>query len=317
MSVETKIKIGVPIFGYHHFAHCERQILRNGFFTANLGDNMQSIAIRQLLKRCGVSEDNMISINRDTLTSYDGEPVALIMNGVFPQTCFPTPPQVTPIFIGLCVREPTILRFRSYFESHQPIGCRDIETKNLFERHGISAYVTGCLTMTIAKRRADDANERRQKVFIVYGAGSGAFPAAVLKHIPKAHLDDSEFIFHRIPVSDFPLSEKRSLEVEAYALSLLKRYAAHAKLVITPLHHVAAPCMALGVPVIICREEMDSRFSYIREFIKIHTPETFEQIDWYPSPVNIDAIRDGMEQMVIKAIAPYGYVKPKPRNSML
>jgi hypothetical protein len=295
-----RTKIGVPIFGYQNFAIIERQVLTQGYFSVNLGDNMQSIAIRMLLQRIGVQQEDIVSINRDTLAAYDGPPVAMVMNGVLRDWCFPTPAQIRPIFIGLCVNEKTVIRFREYFFRHQPIGCRDMDTKAIFTRQGISAFVSGCLTMTIPRRLPV---ESAKKVLIVYGSGSGTFPSAVMKKIPEYHLDCTEFVFHRLPLFHFPLDEKRCLEVEAYAGALLNRYATTAKLVITSLHHVATPCMALGIPVIICREKMDSRFSYLSEFTKVYTPETFDSIDWNPSPVNIEPIRHQLETLMAKSIA--------------
>lgn len=298
-SSKASLKIGIPMFGYQHFDHCARQVLNSGFFTANLGDNMQSIAIRKLLKRCGVADERVISVNRDTLASYDGEPVAMIMNGVFPESSFPIPAQVTPVFIGLCVREPTIERFRDYFIQHQPIGCRDITTQQLFEKYGVQAYVTGCLTLSLPNRTV---NERQHKIFVVYGGGSGNFPSQVLKHIPHEYLDNVEFIYHRLPLFNFPLDDKACHQVEAYSSSLLRRYAGHARLIITPLHHVAAPCMAMGIPVIICREAMDGRFSFLQTLTPIYTPDQFAQINWYPQPVDTAVLRSSMQNLIRRAI---------------
>lgn len=293
------VKIGVPMFGYQHFDHCQRQVEKSGFFTANLGDNMQSIAIRKLLKRCGVADERVVSVNRDTLASYNGEPLAMIMNGVFPESSFPIPAQVTPIFIGLCVREPTIERFRDFFIQHQPIGCRDITTQQLFEKYGVQAYVTGCLTLSLPNR---SVNDRQKKVFIVYGGGSGNFPSQVLRHIPHDYLDNVEFIYHRLPLFDFPLDDTACHQVEAYSSSLLRRYAAHGKMIITPLHHVAAPCMAMGIPVIICRDEMDGRFSFLQTLTPIYTPDQFAQIDWHPQAVDTSSIRSNMQNLLRHAI---------------
>lgn len=289
------MKIGVPIFGYQNFPQFEKRIAETSHFTANLGDNVQSIAIRSLLQRLGVSKNNIVSINRDALTSYNGEPVALVMNGVFPIRCFPTPPEIRPIFIGLCVDEKTVSRFREYFAQFQPIGCRDTYTKELFDRYGVMAFVSGCLSMTLLPRIK---TELAKKTLIVYGSGAGVFPSSLLSRMPSFHFQDAEFIFHRLPLFEVPLSEKKCMEVERYAHYLLDYYATHAKIVVTPLHHVAAPCMALGIPVIICREQMDSRFSYLSELTPVYTPETFNSIDWNPAPVEMNVVRIGLEKLM-------------------
>ena len=77
------MKVGVLGFGYAGFDSFKEQLDRTGHYTVNLGDNAQTIAARALLLKLGVRAEDIITVDRDTLPSYDGEPVALIMNGVF------------------------------------------------------------------------------------------------------------------------------------------------------------------------------------------------------------------------------------------
>lgn len=293
------MKIGVTTFGYENFAVFREQLSSQGYYAANLGDNMQSIAARRLLARLGVPDADVVPVNRDTLASYAGPDIALIMNGVFAPWCFPVPPQVTPIFIGLCVREPTIARHRDYFARFQPIGCRDVTTQQLFEKHGVEAFVSGCLTLTLAERQAP---MKADKVLIVHGSGAGAFPSAMLKWAPPRILEDIEFVYQRLPSFRHPLDREAQQHAEAYAEGLLKYYAETARLVITPLHHAAAPCMALGIPVIIARNAHDARFSYLAQLTRIHTAEDFDQIDWSPQPVPMDAVRRRLESLLAEKL---------------
>lgn len=293
------MKIGVTVFSYQHFPQFQQRIAEQGFFTANLGDNMQSIATRALLSRLGVTRSDMLDVDRDTLATYDGEPVALIMNGVFPAHCFPTPPQVRPIFIGLCINEKTLLLHREYFLRHQPIGCRDQYTQVLFARHGVEAYVSGCLSMSLPHRGSQaDAG----KVLVIHGAGAGAFPARAIAAMPPACFAKLEFIFHRIPMFEAPLRPAQCTQIDSYARHLLDYYAHNARLVLTSLHHAAAPCIGMGIPVVICREAMDARFTYLERLTPIYTPEHFERIDWDPAPVDVRAIRLRMEALVSNAL---------------
>ena len=154
--------------------------------------------------------------------------------------------------------------------------------------------------MTIPRRRPEvDAN----RILIIYGAGAGALPSAILKGMPPRYLDSAEFIFQRIPVTLFPLDEAGRSGVEMYARGLLDHYAASAKLVVTPLHHAATPCMALGIPVIICREAMDPRFSLLSALTRVYTPECFDEIDWNPAPLTLDSIRQHLEGLVWSRIS--------------
>ncbi len=295
-----RLKVGVPVFGYQHFTSFQMQVERSGYFSANLGDNVQSIAIRRLLERLGVPPGDIVSVNRDTLAEYSGAPVALIMNGAFSRWSFPLPPQVHPIFIGLCVDEQTIVEFRDAFARYQPIGCRDRYTETLFQRYGVDAYVTGCLTLTLPERPAAPAADR---VLLVYGSGAGAFPSSVLRHMPAHLLDRAEFIYQRMPVTEFPLDQAQCLKVENYARALLQEYAERAHLVVTPLHHAAAPCMAMGIPVVICRTRADPRFSYLAEVTQVHLPESFHAINWEPPALDVRAIRRRLEDLVTAALA--------------
>lgn len=297
------MKIGLPVFGYQNFPTMAQYIKERGFFTANLGDNMQSIAVRMLLKKLGLEDDEIVSIDRDEMRDYSGPPAALIMNGVFYDWCFPISGKITPIFIGFHATEATIAKHKHFFAQHQPIGCRDCTTAEHFAKHGITAHVTGCLTLTIPRRQSSPSSG---KVLVVYGGlsgtGVGDFPASALHRMPAPYFDDLEFVYQRIPLTEHPLNQSRRLEVETYALSLLRYYADHAKLVITTLHHAAAPCMALGIPVIICRHAMDPRFSFLSEIVPIHTAGNFDAIDWAPTAANIEPVRQQLEALVAQSV---------------
>ncbi len=72
------MKVGVLTFGYEGFEQFSRQVAERGFFTANLGDNMQSIAVGRALGQRGVGPERAVSIDRDTARHYDGPPIALV-----------------------------------------------------------------------------------------------------------------------------------------------------------------------------------------------------------------------------------------------
>jgi hypothetical protein len=178
------VKIGVPGFGYEHFDHFTREVAEQGFFTANLGDNIQTIALRRLLQRLGVPASRVIEVNRDTLAQYDGEPVALILNGAFMRWSFPTPAQVKPVFLGFSQRD---------------------------------------------------------------------------EHT--------------------------------------------ASLVVTSLHHAAARCLAMGIPVVLCRERADSRFSFLRRLLRPHLGPDFDTINWHPAPVDLTAVRAEQTRWLAERLA--------------
>ena len=275
------MKFGVLTFSYANFKIPALSISQNGFFSANIGDYMQTIAVRRLYRRLGICDEQILDIDRDTISEYSGEPVALLMCGYFFPWSFPLPEKITPIFIGFQTTEPVIKQHAVFFKEHEPIGCRDRDTVALFDKYGISAFASGCVTMTFEKRVTAPDN---QKVLLVSGAGAGAFPLDVLSHMPRRMLQTAEIVCQRKIVHSFPLSAQDMSDAEGYASYLLRDYRERATLIVTPLHHAATPCLASGIPVIICRKKSNSRFSLLRELTDIYTPDRFAKIDWGSPP---------------------------------
>jgi len=291
----TRLKYGVLTFGYQNFSSLQKKLKQQGYYSTNIGDNMQSLAVRQLYERLGIGEEEIVSINRDEMTSYSGGHAVLIMNGCFYERSFPLPDNITPVFVGFQTHKEAVEKHASYFKCFEPIGCRDKATECLFREQGIQAYTTGCLTMTFRKE-AEPSTKR--KVVFVYGSGSGGLPTEIFKYIPDDLQNRVEFVFQRLIQQKFPLSEEGMLFAEAYSNSLLQKYTQEAALVVTPLHHAAAPCMALGIPVIICRKAFNSRFTFLEEFTPIYTPEKFDQISWTPDTVDLTEFKRDLDQSV-------------------
>jgi hypothetical protein len=220
-----------------------------------------------------------------------------LFNGLFPGHSFPISDKVEPLFIGFTSDAETIKTHIDYFRRYQPIGCRDTHTRSVFAEFGVDAYVSGCLTMTLPPRIPRPPGVEK-KLLVIYGSGTGSLPATVLKHIPPYLLDTAEFVFHRMPVMCFPLSSFQCLEIERYAEAILQDYAERATLVLTPLLHVASPCLGLGIPTVVCRTNSDKRFSYLSEMLPIFVPGQFEAINWNPDPIPVHTIRTDLERRV-------------------
>lgn len=292
---------GILEFSYAGATKSIDMVQRDGFYTANLGDNAQTIAARLLLERLGVPSAAILRVDRDSLPIYDGPPVALIMNGVFYDRNFPVPDTVTPIFIGFCTKSAELIaRHRDWFVAHGPVGCRDFATAALMRDAGIDAFVTGCITMTLPRR---EAPPKRRRLLIVHGAGSGLLPPAVLKHVPARLMDRAEFIYHRLPCREIPLSAASRQWIEGYEEHLLRRYREEAALVLTSLLHVASPCLGMGVPVILCRRDRDSRFGFLQQLIPVHTPDEVERIKWTPAALDLTDTADALTAALTNAMA--------------
>ncbi|MFO0876913.1 MAG: polysaccharide pyruvyl transferase family protein [Gemmataceae bacterium] len=276
------MRFGVITFSYSgsHFAPFPTSLERSGYYSVNLGDNAQTIASRLALTQQGISPDSILVLDRDSLARYNREPVAVVMNGVFLPHCFPLPPAIRPLFVGFNAGEEVISRNRDYFKHLEPIGCREPATAERLRRVGVAAHVTGCLTLSFPQRTTPSGEG---KVFVVYGSGAGQFPSECLAHAPRQLFHRMEFVHHRLPIFHYPLTEQDCLKVERFENAIMDQLAAEARLVITPLHHVAAPCLARGIPTIVVRHFADDRFGFLEQFVPIYTPNRFHQINWNPN----------------------------------
>lgn len=290
-------------FGVLHFSYANStlvgEVARLGHASINLGDYMQTMAVRALYERAGIRLDQVVEIDRDSIASYDGGRVIVVMNACFFKRCFPIPDTIVPVFIGFEAKEPIIEENASYFMRHAPIGCRDRDTVARFQKHGIDAYLTGCLTLSFDDRPKPP---QKGKVIVPYGTGPGEFPALALKEMPSDILANVEFVLQRQVIHKCPMPATAMRQSERYARHLLDYYREHASLVVTPLHHAASPCMASNIPVVLCRKKDDTRFSYLRELIDLHLPPDFSRIDWRQAPIDLSATRSRLIEMAIDAI---------------
>lgn len=293
------MKFGVLTFSYRGFSTFAKRYKSIGNISVNIGDYMQTLAIRRMYERFQIEKSDIVDVDRDSITSYDGEEVAVILNGCFFGRSFPLPPQIRPVFVGFQCKEPVVSENVDYFRQHEPIGCRDEVTLGFFRKYGVEAYVTGCLTMTLDSRAAD---VKPGKVVLVYGSGAGRFPAEVLAGIPKGYLKRLEFVSQRRVFYNHPLSIEDMAEAERFAAYLLNYYRENASLVVTPLHHAATPSMASGIPVVICRGKESERFSYLKDLLPIYLPESFSGIDWKPAALDMSAHRDRLIEQARVAI---------------
>lgn len=147
----------------------------------NVGDYVQSLAQEQFYDHidCLVQREAM-----NTFCSDDK--VRVIMNAWFmhhPQN-FPPSECILPLFVSFHLTPKAAEEFLSketlaYLKEHEPIGTRDYATLDILQRHGIDAYFSGCLTLTLGKTYK--TNEKTDRVYFVdpyYELGNGE----TLKH---------------------------------------------------------------------------------------------------------------------------------------
>jgi hypothetical protein len=222
--------------------------------SQNLGDEIQSIAAQQFLPRVDVT------IDREELSSFPaGDPASVILNGWFMHhpEAWPPSPGIRPLLTSMHITLEASADLMSgekaeYFRRWGPVGGRDWHTVELFESHGIPAFWSGCLTLTLEAERPAPA---REDVVYAVELGDGAF-----QHLATRCRSPLARVSHLFPPASAAVRFDR-------ARDLLARYA-RAKAVVTNRLHCALPCLALGTPVLFIESALDRyRFSGLRDLM--------------------------------------------------
>ena len=216
--------------------------------SINIGDDVQCLAAMTHLKQVDYF------INRDTINEkVTNDKVKLICNGWFSETPENWPPadNIDPLFISFHVtnehnsnKKIVNSKFYDYYKKHEPIGCRDYDTVDLFESIGIKAYFSGCLTLTLK----NEYDYRTDDIYLVdpfykYKITPKYLRKAYDTLVPEDYKKDVSIITHNDLLSMRTVEERLKR-----ARGILKKYAT-AKMVITSRIHVALPCLAMGTPV--------------------------------------------------------------------
>ena len=222
--------------------------MRNGIVyypkSNNRGDDIQSYAASILTEGaelCDREKLNLIEI-----------PTKLLCNGWFMENGANWPPnrKVNPLFLSFHIstksqKELTSPSSIAYFKKHQPIGCRDTHTLTLLQKHNVTCFLSGCLTLTLPRY----TGQRGDNILFVdvmrTNYTSSYRKAIVSRMIPERFKEKIEFITHFSKEMKSQTSDERMNEAKL----LLNRYK-KAKLVFTSLIHCALPCVAMGTPVV-------------------------------------------------------------------
>lgn len=248
----------------------------------NLGDPFQSFAVLELYKKLGIPKEDTVPLDRYDLTDYTGEDVVAIINGIesYEHFCYatrflPVSDKIHPVFIGIHFHRDLSEAELTSLRNNQPVGCRDEYTVKYLKSKGIDAFLTGCLTMLFPRR---SESKKYDKVFIV------DCPESVLEHIPNEIKEDAEYLSQVIRMHSDSCDHRLTLEeTEEYnekAREQLNRYKDEARLVITTRLHVASPCAAMGIPVVLVRDTYDERYQFIDRFLPLYYPKDLDELDF-------------------------------------
>ncbi len=286
--------------------YSERPMSSNREIRLNIGDPIQTYAMRYIYEQMGVENDSLIEISRYHAGTYDGEYVVLpynCFNRIYNQygyayNSLPLSHKIIPIFYSFHLHSRTIDPYiLNNLKAYEPIGCRDEETMINMRQHGILAYLSGCVTALLPRR---DITPKEEKTFFV------DVPESILDYIPENIKKNCEFtghhiLFERSSDSDY-MTEEEYERFYSAGMEQLERYKKEATLVVTSRLHAAAPCMALGIPVILVSDNFDGRFSWIDKYLPLYTPDTFNEINWNPGIVDYEADKAFMTKFLINKI---------------
>lgn len=278
----------------------------------NIGDYVQALASAQFYP----SIDGFIQ--REELKEYNGEDAKIVMNGWFMHYPVHWPPsgKIHPLFVAFHInvsRKDQLLSPESiaYLKQYEPIGCRDTNTRDLLLEHGVDAYFSGCMTLTLGQKYK--SSEKNSNIYFVdpyvevsrklsyyipkipffvskfrkiakiskkwYGklsvqglVKSTLFLQAYSKLFDEETLLNSEYI-SQAGKKGWPKTDEELLEK---AEELVSKYA-KAGLVITSRIHCALPCLGLETPVLFTMNKETSEFSACR-FGGLQ--ELFNIIEW-------------------------------------
>ena len=236
---------GIMIYDYYY----DGKIIEG----SNIGDYIQSLAALQFLpKNC-----KPYFVDRDIVQFYHGPNVKLIMNGwhrIHEGNKF-TSQEITPIYVSYHIRneEKLPLNFINNIKKYEPIGTRDLYTRDKLTNQGVKAYFSSCLTTTLDIDYLAQENERTNEIiFIDYKFGDFIPADKYLYSLKAYNFNNITYINHQFDI--------KLTHVERFQLAkkLLYKYA-RAKLIISTRLHGSLPCLALNTPVIYIDKEYNYR----------------------------------------------------------
>ena len=268
----------------------------------NAGDFIQSIAVKELLKKINPAVD-ITYIDRERLSFEKRDNLLVVMQGYFAhKTNFLPNPNLSVAYNGVHLNKKAqryidkLIKALPQFFKNETIGCRDLATKNFFIERGIRAYLSRCLTLALPKRKSAIS---QNKIYIV------DLPDDIISSIPS-EIRKNAIISHQRELPPIAFREDRFKCAE----EILNDYRTNAKLVITSALHCASPCIAMGIPVIlISLGNEPERFSSLNNIIPVYTKSDVlnGEIDFYNvSAPNIEYLKSLMFKnlsLTIKALA--------------
>ena len=274
------------------------------FKTQNIGDDIQCYAMQRFLPHLDYLIDRE---HLDSFYTQTGEQVAAFLGGWYLHRPLNWPPspflKLLPLAFHLSISDKKGLLALTYygadwFKKFPAIGCRDEGSAEFLKNYGISAYLSGCFTLTLEPFpdvehhgkivAVDLPNEvvefikrkTNKDIFITsHSLSQIQLPQEVLdfveEHNPKVIVPTS----HYPAQPDTPHAKVRYPGNWSYRHTLVEgllRFYQGASLVVTSRLHVALPCLALGTPILLVLDSKRInayRFYTFMPYVNHTTPE--------------------------------------------
>jgi hypothetical protein len=298
-------------YGYLFYRTCKS--VDSPKVNVNLGDVVQSLAVIDLYHEMGISDEDIIPVDRYDVSRFDASPYRKDGGIILPVNCydgsynkryfnssnFPVPEGITPVFTSIHFADEKMTSDEiDALRYYGPIGCRDECSVQMLGKEHINAYLSGCLTLTLPKRKP---NGRQNKVFLI--DVRPILRAKLPQHIADGavelsniHKYDSISGTDRVTVDE----AERAVKVAVERYETLRD---EARLVITSRLHIAAPCLAMGIPVILARDVWyDGRFSWIDKYLPLYHAGNIDSVDWDPTPPDIEEEKQLIKNMFFSAL---------------
>lgn len=276
----------------------------NGKYLNNLGDHIQILAIDNLYANMGINKDELVYINMEDLATYNGArvklPVAFPLlryneNGIAGMFS----DKIEPVFIAFTVAKWFLEKEEvAYLKRYEPIGCRDEHTYQLLCKYEIDAYLNGCLTITLPQRQI---TPNQNKIYCI------DIPEKLKDKLPIKVRENAIFLSN---IVDGPLNNATRFASHRY-----QEYQDNASLIITSLLHISTPCVAYGIPVILARDLISYRFSWLDKLLPIYSEDEYGVIDWNPLSIDIEQIRKNVAELYAKRMEGREYYALKEQVS--
>ena len=270
-------------------------------FTKNIGDEIQIIAAERFI------QENVVGmIDRERLSTYQGNNVNLLMNGWYfhDPTFWPPANTITPLVTSFHLTDlPSEINGQNprdvvleknnlpFLIKNAPIGARDIEMYQFFLDNNIPTYFSGCLTLTLTAKNLN----KNQTICCVDTSDE------IDQYIQK--LTDKKIV--KLRNSDLPedISYDEKMNLAQDTLAAYEQ----ADLVISNRLHAVLPSLALGTPVILIHNvnKDSSRYLGLKDLVRNCDESDFldgmykEQIlDPQPNRTHHHSIKKNLEYVI-------------------